>query len=60
VSYIFRAEEWKQLRQNEDLNSYTLTNDTFDLVRYEVHMKVTANLSAILQCTKSDRYEPMF
>jgi len=48
VCYIFRAEEWTQLRQNEDLNSYKSANDTSDLVGYEVHMKVTANLSAMM------------
>lgn len=48
LCYIFRAEEWTQLRQNEDLNSYTLANDTSDLVRYKVHMKVIANLPAMM------------
>jgi hypothetical protein len=48
VCYIFRAEEWTQMRQNEDLNSYTLANDTSDLVGYKVHMKVTAILSAMM------------
>jgi len=36
------------LRQNEDLNSYKSANDTSDLVRHEVHMKVTANSSAMM------------
>jgi len=45
VCYIFRAEEWTQLRQNEDLSSYILANETSDLVGYEIHIKVTANLS---------------
>jgi len=48
VCYTFRAEEWTQLRQNEDLNSYTLANGTSELVRYKVHMKVTASLSAMM------------